>query len=272
MNDDFDILSYQRRKPRIHILTLDRILSEDIYERLKEDKKTRFYEAAVAKQDKCRERLEEIESMVEQTTSSRLFIMDVRKVTLPFLHSAYNKIIGYNRKDLNKLCFTILIGDGPVTLFAAGKSPDAFVPHLARHRVDYNPAVFFFDPFMHYEPDEIEASMDEYIELPTQLPRRFISFFPERGVTVEYVRRFFRATEQSEKVKKERLKVLAALYMKRMKDQFPQYKDRMHDLLTKAGLQIASEKLNLYPIFFEEWVDDLMQKAAKPTTPGESRS
>jgi hypothetical protein len=264
MSEEFDILSYQWRKPRIHILTLDRVLSDDIYERLKEDKRTRFYEAVVAKQGKCRERLDEIELMVEQTTSSRLLIMDVRKVTLSNLHSAYNKIIGYNRRDLNKLCFTILIGDGPVTLFAAGKSPDAFVPYLARHRVDYNPAVFFFDPFIHYEPEEIEAPMDEYVELPTQLPRRFTPFFPEPGVTVEYVRRFFRAAEQPEKVKKERLNILAALYMRRIGEQFPQYKSRLRDLLTRAGLQIASEKMNMYPIYFEEWVDDLMQRAAKP--------
>jgi hypothetical protein len=265
MSDDFDILSYQRRKPKIHILTLDRVLSDDIYGRLKEDKKTRFYEAVVAKQVQCRQRLEEIESMVEQTTTSRLLIMDVRKLTLPYLHSAYNKIIGYNRRDLNNLLFTILIGDGPVTLFAAGKSPDAFVPHLARHRVDYNPAVFFFDPFMHYQPDEIEASMDEFLELPTHLPKRFAPFFPEPGVTVEYVRRFFRAAEQPEKVKKERLNILAALYMRRIGEQFPQYKSQLRDLLTKAGLQIASEKLNMYPIYFEQWVDDLMQKAAKPS-------
>jgi hypothetical protein len=270
MSDDFDILSYQRRKPRIHILTLDRVLSDDIYERLKDNKKTRFYEAVVAKQVQCRQRLDEIESIVEQTTSSRLLIMDVRKLTLPYLQSAYNKIIGYNRRDLNKLLFTILIGDGPVTLFLEGKSPDAFVPHLARHRVDYNPAVFFFDPFMHYQPDETEASMDEFLELPTQLPRRFTHFFPEPGVTVEYVRRFFRAYEQPEKVKGERLKVLAALYMKRIGEQFPEHKTRLKELLTKIGLQIASEKLNLYPIYFEQWVDDLMQKAAKPQTTGET--
>jgi hypothetical protein len=264
MSDDFDILSYQRRKPRIHILTLDRVLSEDIYDRLKENKKTRFYDMVVAKQADCRQRIEEIESMVEQTTTSRLLILDVRRTTLPHLHSAYNKIIGYNRRDISKLLFTILIGDGPVSLFEAGKSPDAFVPFLAQHRVDYNPAIFFFDPFIHYQADEIEASMDESIELPTQLPRRFTHFFPEPGVTVEYVRRFFRAAEQPENVKKERLKVLASLYLKRMKDQFPQHKDQMPKLLTKPGLQIASEKLNLYPIYFEEWVDDLMQKAAKP--------
>lgn len=266
MSDDFDILSFQRRRPVIHILTLDRVLSEDIYDRLKENKKTRFYELVVAKQGDCRRRLDEIESIVEQTTSSRLLILDVRRITLPYLNSAYNKIIGYNRRDLNKLLFTILIGDGPVSLFEANKSPDSFVPFLAQHRVDYNPAVFFFDPFVHYEPDEIEASMDEFIELPTQLPRRFTHFFPEPGVTVEYVRRFFRAAEQPEKIKKERLKVLAALYLKRMKEQFPKHKEQVPKLLTKAGLQIASEKLNLYPIFFEEWVDDLMQRAAKPST------
>ena len=100
----------------------------------------------------------------------------------------------------------------------------------------------------------------------------FTHFFPEPGVTVEYVRRFFRAAEQPEKVKKERLNILAALYMRRIGEQFPQHKSQLRELLTKAGLQIASEKLNLYPIYFEEWVDDLMQRAAKPATPGETGS
>ena len=44
MGEEFDVLSYQQREPRIHILTLDRVLGWDIYDRLKNDSKTRFYE------------------------------------------------------------------------------------------------------------------------------------------------------------------------------------------------------------------------------------
>jgi hypothetical protein len=151
-----------------------------------------------------------------------------------------------------------------MNLFGVGKSFDVFVPYLASRRTDYNSVVFFYDPFIHYEPDEIDSSMDEYFTLPTQLPRRLAQYFPEAGVTVEYIRRFFRADEQNDAVKKQRLKVLAALYTKRIAEQFPEHKDRTRELLSKKGLQLASERLNIYPLFFEEWVHELMQKAADP--------
>ena len=264
MEGEFDVLSYQQRRPRIHILTLDRVLADDIYERLRNDARTRYYEIFMLKQFRLQDKIEEIETTAEQTTAARLLIMDVRKLTLAKLHQGYNKIIGYNRKDLNKYCFTVLVGDGPLNLFAAGKSPDVFVPYLAQHRVDYNPAVFFYDPFLHYEPDELESSVDEELVLPVQLPRRLAGYFPEAGVTVDTVRRFFRGSEQDEAVKKQRLKILAALYMRRISEQFPDHKERLRELLSKNGLQLASERLNMYPLFFEDWVHELMQKAASP--------
>jgi len=258
----FDVLSYQQRKARIHILSLDRVLAEDVYQRLRCDIRTRYYELILPKQSQWQKRLEEIDAMASQTTMSRLLIMDVRRNTLPKLHQAYNKIIGYSRKDLNRYCFTVLIGDGPLNLFAAGKSPDVFVPYLARQRNDYNSAVFFFDPFIHYEPEEVDSYMGEDFTIPTNLPKRLAAFFPEPGVTIDSVRKFFRASDQNEAVKKQRLKVLAALYMKRINEQFPEHKDRLKDLLTKNGVQLASEKMNMYPLFFEDWVHELMQKAA----------
>jgi hypothetical protein len=264
MNGEFDVLSYQQRRPRIHILTLDRVLADDVYERLRENTKTRYYELWVPRQFRLEERVGEIEATAEQTTSSRVLILDVRKVTLPKLHQGYNKIIGYNRKDLNKYCFTVLVGDGPLNLFAAGRSVDVFVPYLAQHRVDYNPAVFFFDPFIHYEPDELEMSVDKEFSLPVQVPRRLEPYFPEPGVTVDSVRRFFRGAELDEAVKKQRVKIVAALYMKRISEQFPEHKDRLRELLSKNGLQLASERLNIYPLFLEQWVHELMQKAASP--------
>jgi hypothetical protein len=264
MNAEFDVLSYQQRRPRIYILTLDRVLADDIYERLRYDSRTRFYELFMPKQFRLKERIEEIEAIAEQTTTARLLIMDVRKMTLPKLQQAYNKIIGYNRKDLNRLCFTVLVGDGPMNFLQAGKSLDVFVPYIADQRVNYNPAVFFFDPLIHYEPEEAESSMDEEFSLPAQLPRRLEPYFPEAGVTVDTVRRFFRGAEQNETVKKQRLKILAALYMKRISSQFPEDKEQLRGFLTQNGLQLASERLNIYPLFFEEWVHDLMQRAANP--------
>ena len=137
MGEEFDVLSYQQREPRIHILTLDRVLGWDIYDRLHNDSKTRFYELVVPKQADWKHRLEEIEAIVDRTVYARMLIMDVRRATMPKIQQAYNKIAGYNRKDLNRFCFTVLIGDGPLNLFQPGKSPDVFVPYLARLRVDY---------------------------------------------------------------------------------------------------------------------------------------
>jgi hypothetical protein len=264
MGEEFDVLSYQQREPRIHILTLDRVLGWDIYDRLHNDRKTRFYELVVPKQADWQHRLEEIEAIVDRTVYARMLIMDVRRATLHKIQQAYNKIVGYNRKDLNRFCFTVLIGDGPLNLFQPGKSPDVFVPYLVNMRRDYNAAVFFFDPFIHYEPEETDSSMDEDFMLPSKPPRRLASYFPEAGVTVDSVRRFFRAAEQNEAVKKQRLKTLAALYMKRIGEQFPEHKDLLRGLLSKNGAQLGSEKMNLYPVFFEEWVHELMQKAANP--------
>ncbi|MGA2071107.1 MAG: hypothetical protein ABSG97_07130 [Sedimentisphaerales bacterium] len=264
MGEEFDVLSYQQRESRIHILTLDKVLGLDIYERLHNGSKTRFYELVAPRQTDWQLRLEEIDSIVDRTVYARMLIMDVRRATLHKLQQAYNKIIGYNRKDLNRFCFTVLVGDGPLNLFQPGKPPDVFVPYLANIRRDYNTAVFFFDPFIHYEPEEIDSSMDEDFMLPSKPPRRLASYFPEAGVTVDSVRRFFRAAEQNEAVKKQRLKMLAALYMKRIAEQFPQHKDFLRGLLSKNGAQLGSEKMNLYPVFFEDWVHELMQKAASP--------
>jgi hypothetical protein len=264
MGEEFDVLSYQQREPRIHILTLDRVLGWDIYDRLKNDSKTKFYQLVVPKQADWKARLEEIEAIVDKTVYARMLIMDVRRATLHKIQQAYNKIVGYNRKDLNRFCFTVLIGDGPLNLFQGGKGPDVFVPNLARMRVDYNPAIFFFDPFIHYEPEEIESSMDEELLLPRMLPKRLAPYFPQAGVTVDSVRRFFRASEEKEDVKKQRLKTLAALFLKRIGEQFPEHKDLLRGLLTKNGAKLGSEKMNLYPVYFEDWVHELMQKAAKP--------
>lgn len=262
MNAEPDILSHRARKPKIHILSLDTVLTDDIYERLQSHPKTRFYQLALPKNNQYKPRIQEIDTMAPQTTASRLLIFDVRKITLPWLQQAYNKIVGYNRKDFNRTCFSILIGDGPLNLLQNGKTPDIFIPHLASMRIDYSPAAFFYDPLIHYEPEEIDSSVDDTFVVPGKLPKRLKPFFPGDGVNVAAVRTFFRGQGQSEVVKKQRLKMLAAVYQKRIKQQFGAQEDMFAGWLSKDGARLATEKLHFYPIFFEEWVHELMQKAA----------
>ena len=261
-----DILSHPERKDRIYILTLDHVLATDIYSRMFYDKRLKHYQLIRPRQqEEIDKMVEEINEMSRDTVTSRLMIIDVRRATLPRLQRIYNAIVGYNRRDLNKFCYIILIGDGPVNLFSHGKSLDAFVPFLSGHRVDFHPAVFFFDPFIHYEANEIELSViGEKFELPDQIPKRLIPFFKQdRDLRVDNIRNYFRATDKDEEIKKKRRARLKNLYKQSFTVQFPENADQIKSLLSRNGLRIASEKLNVYPLYFEDRVYKLLRKAKK---------
>ena len=80
---------------------------------------------------------------------------------------------------------------------------------------------------------------------------------------VDKIRRYFRGVDKEDEVRKKRLKRLRRLYKKRMAEQFPNNPDQLKDWVSRKGVRLASEKLNLYPLFFEDWVYKLMLKAAK---------
>ncbi len=265
LNDDkVDILSHPSRKNIIHILSLDGILANDIYERIHNDKRMKFFQIVKPRNANLRDAVTEIENMAQETVLSRLIIIDVRRATLPKLQRAYNKVVGYNRRDLNKLCYTILIGDGPIDLFQNGKTLDVFVPHLATHRVDFHPALFFYDPFIHYEHGEIErAGVDDEFVLSDKIPKRLESFFKKEDMNVEKVRHYFRAIEKPEEVSKRRRRKLKNLYKKRIAKQFPGQEEQLKALFSRRGIRLASEKMNLYPLYFEDWVYKLLKRAAR---------
>ena len=264
-----DILSHPSRRNAIHILTLDSILANDVYERIHNDKRMKYYQLIKPRETEIRETVTEIDNMAVDTVFSRLLIIDVRRATLPKLQRAYNKVVGYNRRDLNKLCYTILIGDGPIDLFQDGKTMDVFVPHLATHRVDFHPALFFYDPFIHYEHGEIErAGVDEEFVLSDKIPKRLESFFKKDDMNIDKIRQYFRAIDKPEEVRKKRQRKLKRLYKKRIVKQFPDDKERLKDLFSRRGIRLASEKMNLYPLYFEDWVYKLAKRAMrKPKKP-----
>jgi hypothetical protein len=263
-DDQYDILSHRARGSRIHVLTLDPVLATDVCERIDHDPRMKGCHLIAPMARRIREAVEEIENMAAETVFSRLLIIDVRKVTLPKLRRAYNKVVGYNRRDLNKLCFIILIGDGPWDLFYGGKTLDVFVTYLAALRVDFHPAAFFFDPFLHYERDEVElVGIDEEFVLPEKVPKRFVPYFKEEDMTVAKIRRYFRATDKDEELRKKRWRRLRSLYKKRIAEQFPDDKDQLKSWLSRKGLRLASERMHLYPLYFEDWVYDLMHRATQ---------
>ena len=264
-----DILSHPSRRNAIHILTLDSILANDVYERIHNDKRMKYYQLIKPRETEIRETVTEIDNMAVDTVFSRLLIIDVRRATLPKLQRAYNKVVGYNRRDLNKLCYTILIGDGPIDLFQDGKTMDVFVLHLATHRVDFHPALFFYDPFIHYEHGEIErAGVDEEFVLSDKIPKRLESFFKKDDMNIDKIRQYFRAIDKPEEVRKKRQRKLKRLYKKRIVKQFPDDKEQLKDLFSRRGIRLASEKMNIYPLYFEDWVYKLAKRAMlKPKKP-----
>jgi hypothetical protein len=62
------------------------------------------------------------------------------------------------------------------------------------------------------------------------------------------------------------LKILTDLYDKRIAEQFPNHKDELKAWLSREGIILANERLNLYPLYFEDWVYDLMKIAAERQT------
>ena len=260
------LLSHGKRADRIYILTLDQILAADIYERINSDPRGKDYDLVRPRNKEIVATRQEIERMAPHTVSSKLLIMDVRSYTLPRLRKAFNMIINYNRKDLNRLCYAILIGDGPTDLFYAGISLDVFVINLQTHRRDFEPVVFFYDPLIHYTSSDRKKGSD----LPDCVPKRLKKGFEERKINagnITEVRRYFRAAsvppEEREETKRERENELKQFYRERIMEEFPHHRNKVENWLRKEGYSMEGEKLrlHLYPLFFEDYVFELMKKA-----------
>ena len=250
-----DILSHPNRQKKIHILTLDTILADDVYDRIHHDPRMKQYRLINPFPD-----VADIHKAARDTISSKVLILDVRRETLPQLQRAYTKVVGYNRRDLSRLCYMILIGDGPA--FQARKSLDCFVFYLADYRVDYSASAFFYDPLLHYEPGErVHMGIDYKFVISVGIPKGLVPYFTDNSnSTLDVVRRFFRATGESQKVKAQRSQILKNLYRKWLSKQFTGDKNQVRALFSKEGVRLASERLHLYPFFFEDWVHDLMEK------------
>lgn len=269
------VLSHKHRKDRIYVLSADSALASDVQERLGADVRLRGCAIRRPPETDFESTIAEINRMAPKTVSARLIILDVRKQTLPWLQSAYNKIIGYNRMDLNEHCYCILIGDGPANLFENDRGLDVFAPYLAKHRADYLPAMYFFDPFLHYTPAELPpaSALDSNLTIPTCLPQRLAGEFKEDDITVGDIRKFFRAAtvryERKQAARERRSHQLVELLTKRICEQFDQPEEVVNSWITPAGYSVSGEplRLHIYPLFFEDWAVELFLAAKEFQTP-----
>jgi len=258
------LLEHRGRKNRLHVLTLDSVLVEDICARLADDPRTQDIERIAPRGNKIQ--VADLEALAENTITSRILIMDVRSLTLPRLMHVYNRIIGYNRRDLNRRCRTVLIGDGPPALFGTQNSFDVMAEQLARFRVDYHASIFFFDPFGHYPQEErVRLQLDGRHDMPEGIPKRLVKWFKQDNLGVAEVRRYFRACAsppaQRQTVKSDRIEKLRLILENRIAEIAPGQEQRLVPILSRLGLKVAGETLpvHLYPLFFEDLIASFMR-------------
>jgi hypothetical protein len=264
------MLHYTDRKNRIYILTLDDILAEDVYQRLSSAPRLKGAKLIVPGRAAEEFTPDEIDKIALDTMAGRIFIMDTRSQSQAKLQQVYNKIIGYNRADFNHYCYTVLIGDGPVDFFAEDASLESFGPHLARMRLDFNGARFFYDPLAHYESHEkLGLALEHENELLEAVPGWLEKSFSVEGedVTVRQVRPYFRAdgvTGKEGRTKmKRRQRILLRIFTRRIMNQINCQGEDVAKCLGKEGLFFQGESLplNVYPFHFEKHVAKLLKKA-----------
>ncbi|MEN6383713.1 MAG: hypothetical protein ABFD79_00785 [Phycisphaerales bacterium] len=253
------MLHYTDRKKRIRIITLDPVLALDVYNRLNESSVAQKAELIMPQSFTP----EGILKSAHDTVDSQILIIDVLTQTKPKLQQAHSDIVRFNRPDLNRYCFTVLIGDGPATFLFQSKGINAFQSYLADLRLDYSPAVFFANPFIYYKHEELlDLAMYHDNALPEKIPQRLEKFF-KPGINVKTIYDFFRAPGETQDKKNKRLRKLKDIYLKMVSQDFPNDIKRLETALTKQGCDFPGEtlKLNTYPFYFEEWISDLLISA-----------
>ena len=74
---------------------------------------------------------------------------------------------------------------------------------------------------------------------------------------------FRSASGQAADKKKQRLHKLKDIYLKIVRQDFPNDAERLETALNRQGCEFSGEmlKLNTYPFYFEQWICDLLKKA-----------
>ncbi|MHC4521802.1 MAG: hypothetical protein ACYTAS_24680 [Planctomycetota bacterium] len=73
-----DILSHKGRRNRIHILSIDPVLTHDLYKRMRGDDRLKHYRIIRPRAKDIPGAREEIQKRAQETIAARLLILDVR--------------------------------------------------------------------------------------------------------------------------------------------------------------------------------------------------
>jgi len=106
------MLHYQNRLDKIHLLTLDPVLLEDLCARLGNYPGLESVEFVRPGNNGSTLVADDILAVARDTVTARVLIIDVRSQTRARLQRAYSDIGRFNRPDFNHYCYSILVGDG----------------------------------------------------------------------------------------------------------------------------------------------------------------
>lgn len=266
------MLHYTNRRNKIHIMTLDPVLLEDILERLRDYPGMEHVDLVPPAAPGRPIEPQDILKIGHDTTASRIIILDIRRNTRAKLQRAYSDIVRFNRPDLNQYCHMVLVGDGPVNFLQPDRGIKTIPPFLAELRTDYSAAAFFGDPFLYYSLEEMQ-DMAIYHQgaLPEKLSSHFTPYFKGDLPAVAQVRKYFRAADkqghEQAKKKKERHALLKNLVTKIILDQFPNGGQNLQKALSREGLDLPGEttRCYIYPFHFADVVLELLTKAQAAT-------
>lgn len=266
-----DEFSNPNRSNRISIYTLDDALRKDVMERLRYEPRLMGYGLRSTPETDLKKMIAAMKDIANDSKSDKIMIMDARRATLTLLRPVFNRVITLNRRDFSKYAFPVLIADGPTDLFKPGKTLDVFTSYLMDLKKDFIQSLFFYDPFLHYQPFEMpHLTMDDDWALADYLPDRLKKELVAKRlvgaqdqVKVKHIRKHYRgikAGEANEELRRRRMGELKEIYLARLEQAFPG-DPRTASWPTKEGYPIEGfGSMHMYPFFFEELVADLVEK------------
>ena len=259
---------HKKRENRICLLSMDHVLAEDIQTRISEDYRLSSVDVVVPPKSNGVITPDDVLRITKETVFARVLILDVRSLTLPRLQEVYNRVSGYNRWDFNLSCYTIVFGDGPPEFPAPDVGVGSFRKEFAKFRIDYSPAAFYFDPFIHFRRSErMEMYLENIGKCFEKIPSGMGKAFKEPVSSLSKVRAYFRASTPnirgSSAVKHARQEKLKRVMARMIREEFPSQKSDLLAAMSKDGCPVGGEvlRLNMYPFFFEERISDLLDKS-----------
>ncbi len=264
------LLSHANRLDRIFILTQDPVLVCDVTQRIEADKHLAGLEIINPAIVDGLIKPDAVLKLAKDTVTARLLVFDVRSLTLPRLQGVYTRIVGYNRLDLNTLCYSLVIGDGPVRYPDDEKGIAIFHAHLSKMRIDYSPAAFFFDPLIHYSAHERrELQTLGLDETPHKIPGAWAEVFKTGVASIEIVRAYLRGADvtgsKHKRTMRHRLVEFEKSILAQAQSDYPQQTMGLTKALTRKGCKLSGEalRLYLYPMRFEKWLALLWDESHK---------